>query len=34
MFKLKSNENAVKYIDLGRTFEIRKMTNLIRNEIT
>jgi hypothetical protein len=30
--KLKSNENEVKYIDLRRKIEIKKITNLMRNE--
>jgi hypothetical protein len=30
---LKSNENEVKYIDLRRKIEIKKMSNLMRNEI-
>ena len=31
--QLKSNENEVKYTDLRRKIEIKKMTNLTRNEI-
>jgi hypothetical protein len=32
-FPLKSNENEVKYIDLRRKIEIKKMTNSMRNEV-
>ena len=30
---LRSNENDVKYIDLRRKIKIKKMSNLMRNEI-
>ena len=32
--QLKTHENKVKHSDLGRKIEIKKTTNLIRNEIT
>ena len=31
--QLKSNENEIKYIDLRKKIEIKKMSNLMRNEI-
>ena len=31
--QLQSNENEVKYIDLRRKIEIKKMTNLMKYEI-
>jgi hypothetical protein len=33
LYLVKSNENDVKYIDFRRKIEIKKITNLIRNEI-
>ena len=32
LYLVKSNENEVKYIDLIRKIEIKKMTNLMRNK--
>ena len=32
LYQLKSNENEVKYIDLRRKIEIKKMSNLMRNQ--
>ena len=31
--QLQSTENEIKYIDLRRKIEIKKMSNLMRNEI-
>ena len=33
LYLVKSNENEVKYIDLRRKNEIKKITNLMRNDI-